>query len=202
MEITGSVLKQYDDAMSFIRRNSRLSSVISGTERRDSMDYPTEAVREIVLNAIIHRDYRSLGSTLISVYDDCMEIASPGSLLEDIPESDLLKGASFPRNRLLAGIFYRLGMVEAYGTGIPRVMGIYENSTKKPKLVISSAMFRVTLPKNDHFGNEEWLTRGDIEKELGVGKSTAVNIINEMISKGQLIREGSGRNTRYRRVYP
>jgi predicted HTH transcriptional regulator len=87
MEISGSVLRQYDDVMNFIRRNVRMSSLISGTQRIDSADYPMEAVREIVLNAIIHRDYRSTGSTLVSMYDDCMEAASPGSLPEDMPEN-------------------------------------------------------------------------------------------------------------------
>ena len=202
MEITGSVLKQYMDVMAFIRRNCRMSSVISGTDRVDSMDYPIEAVREIVLNAIIHRDYGSSGSTLVSLYDDYMEIASPGTLLEDVPESDLLRGASFPRNRLLAAVFYRLGYVEAYGTGIPRVMGIYKNNSRKPELDISRSMFRVIIyPMDvDDDSKSGWFTRQELERKLGVSKSKATMIINERLEKGELIREGVGKSTRYKMI--
>jgi len=199
MEISGSVLKQYNDAMSFIRRNSRMSSFISGTERVDRMDYPTEAIRELVLNAIIHRDYGSSGSTLISIYDDCLEIASPGTLIENISESDLVRGVSFLRNSHLAGIFYRLGLVEAYGTGIPRVMAMYDSCAKKPEFVISSAVFRTVLyPMTSADSEVRWITRAELEEELNVSKSTANKIINEKISKGEIVRDGVGRNTRYR----
>ena len=203
MEISGSVLKQYDDAMNFIRRNSRMESTISGTNRTDVMDYPTEAVREILLNAIIHRDYSSSGNTLISVYDDRLEIASPGSLPEDIPESDLIKGVSFPRNRQLAGIFYRLGLVESYGSGIPRVMDLYKNNSKMPEFEISRAVFRITLYPMDDVAQDDdpvWLTRADIENELNVSKSTARKIINERIANKELVKEGVGKNTRYRKA--
>ena len=87
-------------------------------------------MREIVLNAIMHRDYNSVGNTLVSICSDSLEIASPGSLVEDISETDLMKGASYPRNRKLSELFYRLGLVEAYGTGIPRVLGVYSNRNR------------------------------------------------------------------------
>lgn len=202
MEISGSLLRQFDEAMSFIRRHTTVSSTIDGIYRKDRTDYPEEAVREILLNAIIHRDYNSIGNTLISMYDDSLEISSPGSIVEDIPQSDLMKGVSFPRNRFLSEIFYRLGLVEAYGTGIPRVMKVYESQGKSPEFDISRSMFRVTLfaiaDKTDVFKGEGTFTRNDLEIKEKVSKSKATQIINEMIGKGLIVRQGNGKNSRYK----
>ena len=204
-EIRGSLLKQFDDAYSFIRRHMTVSSEIVGIRRVDHEEYPEQAVREILLNAIIHRDYNSVGNTLISVYEDRLEIASPGTLVEDIPESDLMKGASFPRNRRLSEIFYRLGLVEAYGTGIPRVMRLYASSERKPVFDISRSMFRVTLfscgtTDFDSLDEDDLFTRVDFEKRYNVSKSTATSIINQMMADNKIVRLGSGKNTVYRYV--
>ena len=204
-EIRGSLLKQFDDAYSFIRRHMTVSSEIVGIRRVDHEEYPEQAVREILLNGIIHRDYNSVGNTLISVYEDRLEIASPGTLVEDIPESDLMKGASFPRNRRLSEIFYRLGLVEAYGTGIPRVMRLYASSERKPVFDISRSMFRVTLfscgtTDFDSLDEDDLFTRVDFEKRYNVSKSTATSIINQMMADNKIVRLGSGKNTVYRYV--
>jgi len=130
LEISGSLLKQFDDAMDFIRRHDVTSSEIVGTRCNDRTGYPPEAVREIVLNALIHRDYNSVGNTLISIYDDSMEIVSPGKSVEYVTQQDLIKGVSFPRNKRLSEAFYRLGLVEAYGTGIPGCLRYSKNSRK------------------------------------------------------------------------
>lgn len=201
LEITGSLLKQFDDVMSFIRKHSMMSSEIVGVRRIDRSEFPEEAVREIVLNAIVHRDYNSLGNTLVSMYGDSLEIASPGSLVEDISEIDLMRGASFPRNRKLSELFYRLGLVEAYGTGIPRVIGAYSNSAKKPRFEIGGSIFRVTLYSMNDNGSfnieERKFTRSDIEQKYGVSKSKATMIINQMISEGKIVKKGIGKSTFY-----
>lgn len=201
LEITGSLLKQFDDVMSFIRKHSTVSSEIVGIRRIDHPEFPEEAVREIVLNAIMHRDYNSVGNTLVSICSDSLEIASPGSLVEDISETDLMKGASYPRNRKLSELFYRLGLVEAYGTGIPRVLGVYSNSAKKPRFDIGGSIFRVTLYSMNDDGSfdieEKRFTRGDIEKKYCISKSKATMMINQMISEGKVIKKGVGKSTYY-----
>lgn len=202
IEITGSLLRQFDDTMSFIRKHVTVSSVIDGVYRKDRTDYPEGAIREIVLNAVIHRDYNSLGNTLISMYDDSIEISSPGSVIEDISESDLKKGVSFPRNRHLSEIFYRLGLVETYGTGIPRVMKMYEGAGREPEFDITASMFRVTLysiRKGKWHGNGTF-TRSDFEKEANVSKSKARQMLNAMMDRGEIFLEGNGKSTRYRWV--
>ena len=201
-EISGSLLRQYDDAMMFIRRHTTVSSEIVGTKRNDHYDFPTEAVREIVLNAIIHRDYTSSGTTLISMYGDRLEIASPGTIMEDISREDMFKGVSFPRNRKLSEVFYRLGLVEAYGSGIPRIMGIYSDSERHPEFDITPAVFRVTIYSKNGFKDislkkGDVLTRSDIEKRMGVSKSKATILINDMLDEKRIERIGSGKATKY-----
>ena len=201
-ESTGSVLRQFDDVIAFIRRNVRTSSRITGIDREDSSDYPIVAVREAVLNAIVHRDYASNGLTLVSLYDDRMEIVSPGGVYGDVSEDELYRGVSFLRNPRLASVFYRLGLIEAYGTGIPRMISSYEGTGKLPELTIGNT-FRVTLFKlgtvlNGNLKKGEMITRSELEKRLGVSKSKATMIINDLISEGRIVREGEGKATIYR----
>jgi len=199
LEISGSLLKQFDDTMSFIRKHVTVSSRIDGMYRKDMEDYPEEAIREIVLNAIIHRDYNSMGNTLVSMYDDSIEISSPGTVIEDISKSDLMKGVSFPRNRYLSEIFYRLGLVETYGTGIPRVMKIYEGRGRTPEFDIDGSMFRVTLYSIRRVvGDNGTFTRSEFEKNAKVSKSKARQMLNLMLERGEIKIEGNGKSTRYR----
>lgn len=201
IEISGPLLKQFEDTMSFIRRHVTVSSKIDGLYRKDTEDYPEEAIREIVLNAIIHRDYNSMGNTLVSMYDDSIEISSPGSVIEDISKSDLIKGVSFPRNRHLCEIFYRLGLVETYGTGIPRVMKIYEGRGRTPDFDISGSMFRVTLYSlRRSVSDGSTFTRSEFEKNAKVSKSKARQMLNLMLERGEIKIEGNGKSTRYRWV--
>lgn len=111
----------------------------------------------------------------------------------------------FPRNRKLSEVFYRLGLVEAYGTGIPRVMRLYAESPRKPILEEGRNVFRVTLfplkqepGKSGRSGKE--FTRKEFEAENKVSKSKATMMLNRMISEGSVIREGNGKSTTYRRV--
>lgn len=200
LEISGSLLKQFDDAMDFIRRHDVTSSEIIGTKRTDRTGYPPEAAREIVLNALIHRDYNSVGNTLISIYDDSMEIVSPGKPVEYVTQQDLIKGVSFPRNKRLSEVFYRLGLVEAYGTGIPRVFEIYRESPKMPSIEISESVFRVTLFRNiseNKSAEKDSFTRAEFEDIKCISKSKATMELNRLISEGKIVREGIGKSTVY-----
>ena len=201
LEISGSLLKQFDDVMSFIRKHNTVSSEIVGIRRIDCYQFPEEAIRETVLNAITHRDYNSVGNTLVSIYGDSIEIVSPGSMVEDISKEDLVRGVSFPRNRKLCELFYRLGLVEAYGTGIPRVFGAYGCSAKKPNLIIDSSVFRVTLYSMNDNGSfdigERRFTRSDIENKYNVSKSKATMMINKLLSEGKIVKKGVGKSTFY-----
>lgn len=125
-EFTGSVLRQMDEAYEFISLNNNLNSTIEGLKRVDNPDYPPYAIREALLNAIVHRDYDYSGSILINIFDDRMEFVSIGGLVKGMTMQDVMGGVSQPRNMVLANIFYRLELIESYGTGIRRIMESYE----------------------------------------------------------------------------
>ena len=109
-EFTGSVLKQANEAFEYLNLFNRIKGKIVGLERVDTRDYPEYALREALLNAIIHRDYNFTGSILISLFDDRFEITSLGGLVKGLNMADLYCGVSESRNPNLANVFYRLNI--------------------------------------------------------------------------------------------
>ena len=145
-ELTGSLLEQLEEAYDYIDRYNRTRAEFSGLERIDRRDYPIEAVREALLNAIVHRDYAFSGSTLISIFENRMEIVTIGGLAKGISLDDVNLGVSVLRNQNLANVFYRLKLIEAYGTGIMKINESYEEYQLKPLIETSSNAFKITLP--------------------------------------------------------
>ena len=108
--------------MAFVKRNIALSARIGEIHREDRWEYPLEAVREVVINAVVHRDYALMGSdTKIAIYDDMLEITSPGPLPDTLSPEDLGTGRSVIRNRVIALIFKDLGLIEAWGSGMLKI---------------------------------------------------------------------------------
>src|SRR5699024_11028011 len=104
------------------------------------------AIREALLNSLVHRDYSFRASTLISIYSDRIEFTTIGGLVSGVTVNDILLGLSICRNPELANIFYRLELIEAYGTGIQKILRAYEPSGKKPRIETSDNAFKITLP--------------------------------------------------------
>ncbi|WP_368384650.1 ATP-binding protein, partial [[Clostridium] scindens] len=138
----------------------------------------------------MHREYGASASTLISIYTDRIEFTSIGGLVTDITLADIMMGVSVCRNARLANVFYRLELIEAYGTGIQKIFKSYEDTSKKPRIETSDNAFKVTLPnlnvKNDdlkqltHIQSDQdkvidlalkqgFVTRKNIEKLLSIG---------------------------------
>lgn len=149
-ELTGSLLGQLEEAYANIDRFNRTRSELDGLERIDLRDYPPEAVREALLNAVVHRDYAYSGSTLVSLFDDRMEIVSIGGLVRGISLGDIRLGVSVLRNPRLANVFYRLNLIEAYGTGILKMNESYADTEVKPGIEASDNAFRIILPNVNH----------------------------------------------------
>ncbi len=142
-EFSGTLLKQLKDTYEFIDRYNSVQSEIKGLHRRDRRNYPPEAIREALINAITHRDYSFRDSTLVSIYDDRIEIVSIGGLVKGISYDDIMLGVSVARNRNLANVFYRLSLIEAYGTGISKILKSYNGSVLQPKIEVSDNAFKV-----------------------------------------------------------
>jgi len=144
-EYGGTVQQQLDEAVAFIARNTSLEARIVGTRRVDIPAYPTEVVREAIANALLHRDYRRRGSISVNIYDDRLEVISPGGLLPGLRLNDL-EGSSELRNRALGFLMMWLRLVERWGTGITRMRDIMVKAgLPEPLLQSSDSRFRVLL---------------------------------------------------------
>jgi len=116
------VCLQPDLAINFIKRNIKKGSEIKGAYRKERWEYPLEAIREIIVNAVIHRDYSQLGRDIkVAIFDDMLEITSPGTLPASIDINNLSGGLSEIRNRTLAPIFRMLNLIEQWGTGFKKL---------------------------------------------------------------------------------
>ena len=114
--------------------------------RIDVRDYPEIAVREALLNLLVHRDYSFSASALISIYTDRIEFVSIGGLMPGIDLEDIMVGISVCRNQELANVFYRLHLIEAYGTGMGKIMKAYEGMEEKPVIETTKNAFKIILP--------------------------------------------------------
>ena len=225
-ELSGSLLTQLEDAYSYIDQFNRTRAEFEGLNRIDKRDYPSEALREALLNAITHRDYSFSGSTLISIFDDRIEFVTIGGLVRGLTFDDIMLGISALRNQNLANVFYRLKLIEAYGTGILKINESYADCTIKPQFEVTDNAFKITLPNINYAGERKnvtstaplkvtdksdrqeillrlaekqgYIVRKDVESELKVSQATAILILRDMLEKGLLIKEGSGKQQKYR----
>ncbi len=225
-ELSGSLLTQLEDAYSYIDQFNRTRAEFEGLERIDRRDYPGEALREALLNAITHRDYSFSGSTLISIFDDRIEFVTIGGLVRGLTFDDIMLGVSVLRNPNLANVFYRLKLIEAYGTGILKINESYADYVVKPQFEVTDNAFKITLPNINYSGarkdvsaaaplkvaakagrqeillrlaeKQGYIIRKDVEAELKVSQATAILILRDMVEKGLLIKEGSGKQQKYR----
>lgn len=154
-EFSGSLFQQMEDAYRYIDFYNQKHSTFDQLRRIDIRDYPETAVREALLNSLVHREYAFQASTLISIYADRMEFTSIGGLVSGITQDDIRMGISVCRNAKLANIFYRLEFIEAYGTGIRKIFDAYADNAKKPLLETSSHAFKITLPNMNYITNEK-----------------------------------------------
>ncbi|MCL2758821.1 MAG: putative DNA binding domain-containing protein [Treponema sp.] len=221
-EFSGSLLKQLWDVYEYLDIHNRTHAHVEGLLRTDYRDYPEDALREALLNALVHRDYSYSSSILISVFDDRIEFVSVGGLPKGVSLDDVLLGVSVLRNEKLANVFYRLHLIEAYGTGIPKIMRSYNDNIRKPELQATSNAFKIILPNrniNTHevFINKDLfidnekkillmlekkggITRKDIESALLISQAKAVRILRSLQDKGIIKSIGEGKNIRYEKI--
>jgi len=212
-ELAGSLFVQLTDAYKTIDFYNGTKATFHDLLRTDERDYPEDAVREALLNAIVHRDYSFSASTIINLYSDRLEIISLGGLVSGLSLEAAMLGASQPRNEKLASLFYRMKLIEAYGTGISKIISCYKGLPVQPKFENVEGAFRVVLP-NTHaqelsvedekylpilrlFAKQKEITRSDVEETLGVGTTHAINMLNKMLEKELIKKVGKGRLTRY-----
>ena len=151
-EFGGSIFKQLDDSYAYLTLCNRTAATFKGLERVEFPDYPEDALREALLNALVHRDYSYSGSIIINVNDFCIEFISIGGLLPGLSADDIRNGISQPRNRKLAEIFHRLRLIESYGTGIRKIYALYKDCAVQPRIEVTTNTFKLVLPNMNASG--------------------------------------------------
>lgn len=203
-----SVLEQLEEAFRYIKLNNKVKAKIVGINRIEVPEYNEEVIRECLLNTIGHRNYEIPGSTLIHIFKDSIEFLSLGGLAGGLTIDDIKIGSSSSRNPKLISILHRLGYVEAYGSGIPRIMETYKLSKEKPEIIVAPNSFLIKIPKLDLdidtltiknlLVTNNTITREDVERTLGIQKTSALKILNKMVEDGVLLKEDKGKSTTYK----
>jgi predicted HTH transcriptional regulator len=172
LTIEGPIHDSVEPCMAFTKKNIALGSTIGEIYRKDRWEYPLEAIREALINAIIHRDYAILGSDIkVAIYDDMLEITSPGPLPDALSVEELGTGRSEIRNRILAPIFKELKLIEAWGSGIRKM---HHELTDYPEveLILQEAgqAFQVQFVKKDPDRAESVSARDQVGTKKGLSK--------------------------------
>ena len=214
----GDVLTQLDAAMAFVERNTQQAIVITGKPERDIVpEYPEEAVREAITNAICHRDYSRSGTVQVRIYDDRLEVWSPGGLPPGISLDALYhEHPSHPVNPLLADALYRARVIEHWGTGTIRIVDTcLDRGMPKPEFIFDMGMFMVRFPKAptgrievlqgrerlekalEYVGQHGSIRRGEYRRLTGLSERQALKDLNALVAEGLLVRLGEGRSSYY-----
>lgn len=206
-----SILTVYEKVLEVFRDYYQYEE-IQGADRKKVEKIPEAAFREAIANALIHRTWDVEAQIKVSMFDDRIEIISPGGLPPGITEAEYLSGKlSILRNRNLANVFYRLGFVEIFGTGITRIKQLYEEGLKQPDFEVSENAIKIVLPifeTNLNLTKDERKVYKVLSKTMlksiseiapyaPFGKSKTTLLLKEMAKKGVVKIEGRGRGTKY-----
>ena len=206
-----SVLDTYERTVDVFRDYYQYE-IIQGSDRKKMEKIPEAAFREAIANALIHRVWDVESQIRILMFDDRIEIISPGGLPVGITEEEYLSGKiSVLRNRNLANVFYRLGLVEIFGTGMTRIKQLYEEGLAKPDFEVSENTIKIILPifeQNLDLTEDEKIIYKLLSKTMlkaiseivpyaPFGKSKITQLLKDMEQKGVVMIKGKGRGTKY-----
>ena len=206
-----SILEVYEKSIDVFRDYYQYE-VIQGADREKVEKIPEAAFREAIAHALIHRAWDIASQIRVLMFDDRIEVISPGGLPSGITEEEYLSGKlSVLRNRNLANVFYRLGFVEIFGTGITRIKHLYEEGLIKPDFEVSENTIKIVLPvfeKNLNLTENEqtvykFLSKtmlkpiSEIAPYVPFGRSKTTQLLKGMEQKGIVVVEGKGRGTKY-----
>jgi ATP-dependent DNA helicase RecG len=225
LTIRSDLFGEVDAVLSFIRKHLNRSYIITGDKQREEhWDYPLEALREIVVNMIVHRDYMSSSDSMIRIFDDRIEFFNPGRLMAGLSIEQLVHGnyVSAIRNKQIATIFKEAGIIEKYGSGIKRVLeSIKSYGLKDPSFEEKQDGFRVTFFKSTQKNTQKTtqkitqkkstkdkildmlienprITRNEIAQLLGKSPNTIKDHLAALKSENRVERIGSDRDGYWR----
>lgn len=209
-----SIFTMYHQTLKMFRKYY-LFEKIEGSQRTQKEIIPKEAFRETLANALIHRLWDINSRIRVSMFANRIEITSPGGLPSEINEKEYLEGqVSFLRNPIIGNVFFRLGYVEMFGSGIKRIKESYNGVLVKPEFEVYDNSITVILPVSNleiELTDDEELvldvlslnlkmSRMQIEEKTKLNKSKIIRVLNSLSEKGVVQKSGSGPNTKYVKV--
>ena len=182
------VYEQIEKAVDFVLRNIRLGATIEGLVRKEKYELPPEAIREMIVNAHCHRNFLYESCIQVAVYDDRLEVTSPGGLYNGLTYEELMSGHSRIRNKGIANVFSQMGLVESWGSGIRRILDAAKDyDLAEPVFQEFDNMFRVELFRNSmHYETMNIANgdnAGDIRGDNTGGKEDISNIVIELMKE-------------------
>ncbi len=213
--VESPVYAQPDEVMHFIQKNIRKGSTIGLVYREERWEYPLSALRELIINAIIHRDYSQLGRDIkVAIFDDMIEITSPGTLPLGIDIENLSSGQSEIRNRILAPIFKEMKLIEQWGTGFRKFfLAMEEYPELESKILEPGLSFQVQVIKKDYqqekshdkVSTKPGLSWDQVGTKSGLSREQVKNVLNLSIKPiiiSELMKEFDWTNrTKFRAKY-
>jgi len=212
VDCDGTLFNQFKQAYSFITSRLYKSFKIRGPKREERLEIPEVAIREALLNAIIHRNYHIKGPTKVSIYDNRVEIFNPGSFVGPFDPNNLKTGITCLRNPIICKVFREAGYVEKLGTGLIAIFDSYEERNLAHPYILEGENFvKIVLPRealtkvkkdelNRLFASFSEISLNDIQKILRVSRATATRKINRWIKEGKVERIGQTRSIRFRLI--
>ncbi len=215
-DFEGALFDQYEQAFNFVQSQLNRSFTIEGSKRTEEFEIPIKAVREALINALVHRNYHIRSTIKIAIYNNRIEIFSPGSFPGPLREHDLQMGLTYTRNQAISKVFREAGYSERLGSGFIAIFSSYrERGLRKPSIVEGPNFVKCILPrpspgedmildKRDDFSKmlelfetATELTSTEIASLTGLSKPTVVRKLTQLIGMGYLKKIGSARTTRY-----
>ena len=217
IDCEGTLLNQFQQAHHFILSRLSKSFSITAAVRDEKLEIPEIAFREALINLLVHRNYHIKAPSKISIYDDRLELFSPGDFSGPIEQDQLLKGLTYLRNPAICKIFREMGLVEKMGTGFINIFKSYEAwGLAKPQIIEGANFVKCILPRTpsqlistklteeqgilDLFYSQHEITTHDVINKFSISRATAQRWLNNLIDKQLIERIGKTRNLKYRRI--
>lgn len=215
VDCEGTLFEQFESAFTFLLSRLSRSFVIRGVKREETLEIPEEAIREALLNAIIHRNYHQTSPLRISIYDDRVEILSPGTFPGPLDSTSMKAGLTFLRNPLICRIFREAGYVEKMGTGLLTIFNSYEKrGLMEPQIFELNSFVKCILPRKtipgsallsedakkieEVIASQGEITINELVKMFSLSRPTIWRRLQELLQQGMIERIGHTRGARYR----
>lgn len=181
-EFEGSIQNQMEAAFQYVLEKINRGMRIQGMYRQDRYELPVDSVREMIANSVAHRSYLEPGNIQVALFDDRLEVTSPGMLLNGVSIKKMKEGYSKPRNRAIASAFAYMKIIEKWGSGIPRILReCSEYGLPEPEFIDFDGDFRVNmyrqLPEKDWSHTDD--TKHDTNDTISENDTKVLNLIRE-----------------------